>query len=875
MKRHAFKPSFSKPVTLLFSAVVSTAMLFTILIYLSMSPLTASAKTTESAKAENVFIYAKNADDKNVLLKVLPLDDLKKISHGQLLNLMSGGETGKNYYISSIDNYPTTQYCEARGITVPELISYVKSITTVRNAASIDFKGADRIRLMATDSYGIYNRTWTYDELYGVKRYYFEELMTSWEADWEISGEIDAKSGVASDDYAANFKNSDPHYEDKRRVFNSGKLTVPILATESFSGRTTADSLVASTEIGIADYIAKNGGKAAGSLKNALDDECSLRLTLPMTEADLMASHRTAFDNFKWTYNLLLEQAGLPAVASLGKVAQPVPSISVNRETMTITLTCPTAGATIYYSLDSAPQTLYSRPITVDISGRDLAANPMTFYITAVREGYDDEGIVTVKYPGLSPAFKPVFTTPIGEPLVLAAADSVSAEDWRAWVDALTFVTMKDPRSGGYARIDSTMLKTDSTARSVTLDASLISQSGSYSFIFHAAGYADKSISLTAKSGTPDIKPPKDAILGNDIIFTFSDPAFQNGLMLYVTPQNGDSTTSATSTTSTTGTMISSANLDRTQEGRLTIKAIYFTLQSCAIKTAGEYKFSLVNNSYNPGTIDVSVTLREGLPVKDYSDVGSSDWYFGAVRYVMSHGLLDDHIASGDFGDFDSSPASNAPDNSESSDNSMLFDNPDTSSATFGTAEPMTRAMLVTALHRLEGSPEAAAGADIDFSDVPDSAAYHAAVTWAASNKIVNGVGNGRFAPDSSITREQIATMLYRYSAYKEIGTSATQAAQPQASDAQQSMPGITSPASDAQSSLPSTEPQEVITNPMPKGDLSIFSDSDKISTWARDSLLWANGVKIINGMGNGTIAPQGTATRAQVAQMLLNMSVL
>ncbi|MDR0819328.1 MAG: hypothetical protein LBN43_07135, partial [Oscillospiraceae bacterium] len=333
----------------LLSTILIAALLFGV-------TLPVSAKTTESAKAENVFFYAKNAEGKNVLLKVIPLDDLKAISHGQA--------DGANYYISSTDNYPTTQYCEARGVTVPEFVNYVKSVTAVQGADKLGFSGNDTLRLMATDSYGNYNRSWTYNELYGVKRYYFEGLFNAWNTGWELlnsfraspqeAGEDISKFGVTLDEYNEKYKDTDKYYADKRAVFDGGVVTIPILATESFSGRTTTDSLVASTEIGIADIIKANGGIAAGSLKAMLSDETALRLSLPMTEADLMAAHRTSFDNFKWTYNLLLEQENAPELKSLGTVAEPSASISVSGDTLTITISCGTAGASIYYSFDGA-----------------------------------------------------------------------------------------------------------------------------------------------------------------------------------------------------------------------------------------------------------------------------------------------------------------------------------------------------------------------------------------------------------------------------------------------------------------------------------------------------------------------------------------
>jgi hypothetical protein len=719
----------------LLSTILSVALIAGLLI------VPAFAKTTESAKAEKVFFYAKNSEGKNVLLKVIPLDDLKKISHGQAI--------GANYYISSTDNYPTTQYCEARGVTVPELVDYVKSVTTVQGADKLGFSGNDTLRLMATDSYGNYNRSWTYNELYGVKRYYFEGLFNSWNTGWEIAGEDNSKFGVSLDEYNEKYKDGDKYYTDKRAVFDGGIVTVPILATESFSGRTTTDTLVASTEIGIADIIKANGGVAAGSLKALLTDETALRLSLPMTEADLYAAHRTSFDNFKWTYNLLLEQENAPTLKSLGTVAEPSASISVSGDTLTITISCETPGASIFYSFDGAPQIPYSKSVTVDISGRNLAANPVTFYTTAVKEGFDDAGIITGKYPGLAPAFKTLYSGMAGQSLTFQAQDSVSASDWSAWTNALNSITLKTPSVNGYIKIDSAKYKIDNDKKSITFDGSLFADTGSYSFIFHASKYADKSTSLTVKKSAAEVTPATDLIIGNDMTFRFGDADYQSGVTLYVAPPGG------------AGVMISTSYLDRTQPGKVTLKAAYFATPGCAITDAGAYKFSFVNSKYDPGTIDISVDLTLGLPVADYEDVNTTNWYYSAVRYVMSLGLFDEL-----------GPASRW----------------------FGANEPLTRGELVEALKRLGGDP----------SEITDG------------TNLSNGV-----------TREQIATMFHRYYGLPE-----------------------------------------------GNGDLTVFPDADKVSDYALDALKWAVENRVINGT-DGKLDPQGVATRIQVAQMLLNLSVL
>ena len=135
----------------------------------------------------------------------------------------------------------------------------------------------------------------------------------------------------------------------------------------------------------------------------------------------------------------------------------------------------------------------------------------------------------------------------------------------------------------------------------------------------------------------------------------------------------------------------------------------------------------------------------------------------------------------------------------------------------------MTRAMLVTVLWRYEGEPEAGKNT---FSDVPNGQWYTNAVAWAAENGIVGGVGNNRFDPDGEITREQMATILFRYAEKKGIDTSK-------------------------------------------RGSLNIFSDEKQLSAYAKDAVQWAVAEQIING-SDGKLLPQGSATRAQVATILM-----
>ena len=151
-----------------------------------------------------------------------------------------------------------------------------------------------------------------------------------------------------------------------------------------------------------------------------------------------------------------------------------------------------------------------------------------------------------------------------------------------------------------------------------------------------------------------------------------------------------------------------------------------------------------------------------------------------------------------------------------------------TSDTTFSPDGAMTRAMLVTVLYRLEGQPKVTA--KNPFSDVADGRWYTDAVVWAAKNQIVNGVGEGRFDPDGEITREQMAAILYRYSEFK----------------------GVT---------------------PSEGKFAAEYPDAGKVSKYALAAMRWANAEKLINGTQSGStvyLDPQGSATRAQVAAILM-----
>ncbi len=136
-----------------------------------------------------------------------------------------------------------------------------------------------------------------------------------------------------------------------------------------------------------------------------------------------------------------------------------------------------------------------------------------------------------------------------------------------------------------------------------------------------------------------------------------------------------------------------------------------------------------------------------------------------------------------------------------------------------------TRAQLVTILYRLSGQP--APSGDSGFSDVETGTWYTDAVAWAAQNGIVNGVSGTQFAPGDDITREQLAVILYRYATYQGYDVSQ-------------------------------------------RADLSGFVDAGTISTYAQEALSWANAQGLVLGFEDDSLRPQGNASRAQIAAVLM-----
>ena len=192
-----------------------------------------------------------------------------------------------------------------------------------------------------------------------------------------------------------------------------------------------------------------------------------------------------------------------------------------------------------------------------------------------------------------------------------------------------------------------------------------------------------------------------------------------------------------------------------------------------------------------PGTPSAPVTPAKpaapvGLP---FADVSGSDWFYNDVRYVYGKGIMDG-----------------------------------TGADRFSPNAPLTRAMIVTILYRMAGSPSVSGSSD--FTDVAAGKWFAKAVAWAAANGIVNGYGSGLFGPNDPVTREQLAAILYRYAVYG-------------------GMTAVTL-----------------------EENLGSFADTAQLSAYAIQAMNWAVGQGLINGSGSNLV-PKAQATRAQVAAII------
>lgn len=214
-------------------------------------------------------------------------------------------------------------------------------------------------------------------------------------------------------------------------------------------------------------------------------------------------------------------------------------------------------------------------------------------------------------------------------------------------------------------------------------------------------------------------------------------------------------------------------------------------------KTLGKdvvFEFVVGNGSGGGAVTEPAQPGGGSIKPGEFADVAENSWYKNAVRFVVDNGLFKG-----------------------------------TSDSTFDPEMPMNRGMFVTVLGRLAKVDDTDENTGA-FTDVKAGAYYAGYVTWAADNGIVLGNGDGTFAPDRSISRQEAAVIMFRYA--KAMGYDM------RAADS---------------------------------GAAGKFSDASLVATWASEAVNWVLEKKVIGGNADGTLNPEGTATRSQVAQIIMN----
>ncbi len=221
----------------------------------------------------------------------------------------------------------------------------------------------------------------------------------------------------------------------------------------------------------------------------------------------------------------------------------------------------------------------------------------------------------------------------------------------------------------------------------------------------------------------------------------------------------------------------------------LTVTTASGTSVPVANQSSGKYTFTMPAAAV---TVKAVFAAQETDPDFPFADVAKGSWYYEGVRYAYENGLM-----SG------------------------------TGEGTFSPDLPTSRGMLVTILYRLAGSPAAGSAS---FTDVAKGQWYADGVAWASANGVVSGYPDGSFRPNDTITREQMAAILYQYARI--------------------------------QGKLDDS-----------RADLSSFADLDSLSAYAKEPMSWAVAQGLFSGVSADTLAPGGSTTRAQAAVILTAFS--
>jgi len=365
-----------------------------------------SAKTVAAEQTVGtVLFYITNSAGDEILVAQIPVSEMEA-------DMQSGKINDKVHNYSVLDRFVTTVHQEAQGFTVGEFIKYAQSksgISALQNL-NLTFNAEDKIAFWEIDQNGYDDLdTYTYNDLYGIARYNFPLLYQYW--NYTTQDYYDPAGNMSREEVIDH-------------IFENGQAEVFLLAVRAYSQR----YMITEEKFETGDYNMENHWSGKGLLDNAR----TIRLMKPMTEAELREKIPTASNGRYWVANIMLHMQSSPNIAPLGAVSAPTAIMTEDAENYYIRFTCETEGVTILYnhnytSPSYTPTSLYSGGAVV-VPKTAFAGGVVTMTARAVKEGYTDEGVITLSLT--ASGTEEIWQNPFSD---------VAADSW--YYDYVEFVT--------------------------------------------------------------------------------------------------------------------------------------------------------------------------------------------------------------------------------------------------------------------------------------------------------------------------------------------------------------------------------------------------------------------------------------------------
>ncbi|MDR2360919.1 MAG: S-layer homology domain-containing protein [Oscillospiraceae bacterium] len=538
----------------LVSAAVLCAVIFSIL----NIPLinNANAKTTANGEyVETVLFYVTNKNGQEILFSQMPVTQFAEDAPSREVH---------NYSI--IDSLKTTVHQEATGYTAHQFIEYAQGQSTISDLRSVelDFADDDTIAIWTLDKteYGELN-TFSWNTLYGVPRYNFPLLYRYW-------------NYVTQDYYDPDEKMT--RDEVIEHIFTNGEQESVLFSATAFSQRYN----LTSEKWDAQDYNMEDYWTSKG----LLDTLRTVRLMLPMSEAELRNKTPTAMDSRYWGFAIKLSMETAPEITPLGAVPPPTGYLTEDATNYYLNLTCADPNAQIYLnpfaqSANYMPARLHNPEDPYAIPKSSVINGVIEMTAHAVRDGYTDAGVVTLE---LTTGTKSPNVSAPGSYIVGSGDLALAVENsgnTAAWANQLS-VTVNGS-SAAFTFADGIL----------SIDDAAFPSAGLYTIALASADYSPQTLYVNAYYAAPDIASVVSEF-GSAAEIEFSDISYQSAASVKINSIS-----------------VPATFLDRTVAGKITIKDSYFSYDGSVLTAAGEYTIKITNAAYWPQEKTINLTLYE------------------------------------------------------------------------------------------------------------------------------------------------------------------------------------------------------------------------------------------------------------------------